>query len=199
MDYSDDSSTYLGLNHFTGAKAKLIVERAAAAGIAEEDIRVDPQGRIVAQLPEHDHRFERAVYREDLDGKSPEIMAETIAALDDDRDGNNIEKLMREPPAGTVIKGGSRTPRVKRKGSGASGVSSAPLDLEPYTPRPHVLGARVSLTAFNAWHSQIETSGQIAEEIGAALAAGMTWHDLKAFCAKFTRDIGDSVALGVSA
>lgn len=150
----------------------------------------DSKGRTIATLPERD------AYRPELDGKSPQEMAEILAREDqqrEDADANNVEALMKEAPGGRPKRGGSRSgKRHRRKSSGGStggldettiagGTASDDGRDEAY--RPIVVSGRVSIQASESIKRACERDrvslGEMIEDLGVPFAAGASWSEVR--------------------
>lgn len=193
VDTSGDVSAQLGLNHQSGDRARFI-ERAAAVGLNPEDIRVDEHGRMafdpLAQ-PE-----EVPGYRADLVDKSADEIVEILKSEEDDRDGNDIAKLMTQYPGQDPNHhgGGSRSKGQRKKKPSGIECGDHIIATSYPDPRNKTLSVKVSLEAYDTMYGQIDGPGAMIEELAQTLIAGVPWFRVKAFFASEIRATQQPVA-----
>lgn len=147
-NFTDDSSAALNLDH-------------------------DPKGRKTVTLPE-----ERPGYDPNMVDLGPGELAEYLEGRDDDRDGNNIEKLIREHPGGrppgSHSGGGSKAPKKPRPGRDRVN-SAIPFDGDAKTFRPHTLSVKISDGAKAGFDRYGPAKAEMITVLGETLHSGVSW------------------------
>lgn len=161
-DFEDDSSHALGLSHGT----------------------TDAKGRTIVTLPEH-----RPEPDPNMVGMNPDQLNDYLEAKEDERDGNNIEKLMKEAPGGFTPGSHSSSGSAKKPKPGSQRKSQqndlSEGNYESY--RPHTIPSKISDKALAGIRNQVVSSGIMLTLIGEMLYDGTSWAKIE-FVLKGMRD-----------
>lgn len=174
LDYTDDSSSALGLSH--SASGRRIFSRSS---FTEHAItRAPHKDAQLVVLPEPGNDC-----RADLVGKSPDEMAEILARTDADRDARfDTEREMQTVPGG-------RDPRSHSSSGGRKHSKPHPrpdftgrpiTDFEaPAKYRPHPITGRVSTEARHGLYSAGTSIGEMMNLLGETLHVGVSWTQIE--------------------
>jgi hypothetical protein len=137
----------------------------------------DEKGRPIVALPERSTDCDA-----ELTGKSPDEIVEILERRGDDRDANNVERIMQEFPGKT-----DGTPRSSSSSGRKHRKPRAPFDHTKGTiqdlrdvgeNRPHPVAGRVStqaLAGISKYASRDVNVGTMLDVLGRTLHAGVSW------------------------
>jgi hypothetical protein len=175
-------------NYFDNADAALNLDRQpklryrevnldSETRVAVADEPQDEKGRPLVALPERSTDCDAA-----LAGRSPDEMVEILATRDDDRDANNIERLMQEFPGksdGTRRSSGSSGRKHRKPRPAFDHTKGMIQDLRDVGEnRPHPVAGRISTQALAGITDQASrdvNAGTMLDAIGKTLHAGVSW------------------------
>jgi hypothetical protein len=144
---------------------------------ATADEPQDEKGRPIVALPDRSTDCD-----EDLVDKSPDEIVEILERRSDDRDANNVERLMQEFPGKSdgVRHSSSSSNKKHRKPRPTFDHTKGAIDdhRDVGEKRPHPLAGRVStqaLAGIAKYASRDVTVGTMLDELGRTLHAGVSW------------------------
>jgi hypothetical protein len=137
----------------------------------------DEKGRPIVTLPDRNTDCDA-----DLAGKSPDEIVEILERRGDDRDGNNVERLMQEFPGksdGTLGSSSSSGKRHRKPRPPFDHTKATVQDLRDVGEnRPHPVAGRVStqaLAGIGKYASRDVNVGTMLDALGRTLHAGASW------------------------
>lgn len=142
----------------------------------------DHKGRKLVRLPDRDTNCDP-----DLVGKSPDQIAQILADREGARDDDanfDFEREMQKVPGGRIPGSSSSGGSSKKPKPPTDHTKGSIQDLRDVSTgaelKPMTVSGKVSTRAYNALRSQPESTGNIFDRLGIALAAGVRLDDVYA-------------------